>query len=109
MCAGGALIFSCLALAAVGCSDRANPSSPSRDGTPVSQATGTQRSDDLAVSAPYEDIGSVPEAGALYIMYGSYLGPQFTTSHRVTQETPGVPGERARTGSSPGGGDARGF
>jgi hypothetical protein len=46
--------------------------------------------DDLAVGAAFEDLGSVLDAGAVNVLYGSAAG--LTGGQLFTQDTPGVPG-----------------
>ena len=41
---------------------------------------------------PYEDIGSLVNAGDFYVMYGSSQGLDIAHTHVITQETTGVPG-----------------
>jgi hypothetical protein len=46
---------------------------------------------DLAASAPNEDIGSVPDAGAVSVLYGSAAGLTSTGGQLFTQNSAGVP------------------
>jgi hypothetical protein len=47
---------------------------------------------DLAIGMPFEDIGSIAEAGAINVLYGTADGLTGTGSQLVTQDSPGVPG-----------------
>jgi hypothetical protein len=47
--------------------------------------------DDLVVPAPGESVGSISEAGAITIMYGSAQGLTGNGSVTIDQDTPGVP------------------
>ncbi len=47
---------------------------------------------DLAVGAPTEDVGTVADAGATFLVYGSATGLTGTGSQAITQNTAGVPG-----------------
>ena len=47
--------------------------------------------DDLVVPAPGESVGSISEAGAVTIMYGSAQGLTGTGSVTIDQDSPGVP------------------
>jgi FG-GAP repeat len=47
---------------------------------------------DLAVGAPREDLGGIPNAGAVNVLYGSAGGLSGTGSQFFTQGTPGVGG-----------------
>jgi FG-GAP repeat len=47
---------------------------------------------DLAAGAPFEDVGTLIDAGAVSILYGSTAGLTTTGSRIFTQDTPGVPG-----------------
>jgi hypothetical protein len=47
---------------------------------------------DLAVGVPDEDVGGIPNAGAVNVLYGSAGGLSGTGSQFFTQETPGVGG-----------------
>jgi hypothetical protein len=49
--------------------------------------------DDLVVAAGYEDVGSLDNAGAITIVYGSPTGLTTTGSVQKTKSSPGVPGE----------------
>jgi FG-GAP repeat len=48
--------------------------------------------DDLAVGAPFEDLGGVRGAGAVNVLYGSATGLTGGGSQLFTQDSPGVPG-----------------
>lgn len=48
---------------------------------------------DLAVGAPSEDLGSVRNAGAVHILFGSTSGLTGTNSQFWTQDSPGIYGE----------------
>jgi len=48
--------------------------------------------DDLVVGIPFEDIGTVNDAGAAMVMYGTEDGLAATGSQFFSQETAGVPG-----------------
>jgi FG-GAP repeat len=45
---------------------------------------------DLAIGAPFESIGSIPEAGAVNVLYGGAAGLTGSGSQLFTQDTPGV-------------------
>jgi len=47
---------------------------------------------DLAVGDPYETVGSVTQAGAVNVLYGSPIGLTAQGNQYWTQDTPGVPG-----------------
>src|SRR3954447_19671816 len=47
--------------------------------------------DDLVVPAPGESVGSIDEAGAVTIMYGSASGITTAGSVTITEDSPGVP------------------
>ena len=47
---------------------------------------------DLAVGAPREDVGSIRNAGAVTLLYGSGTGLGAARSITLTQDSPGVPG-----------------
>jgi hypothetical protein len=47
---------------------------------------------DLAIGAPYDDVGSVPNAGLLNVFYGTRSGLTGTGSQLISQETPGIQG-----------------
>ncbi|HEY7485656.1 MAG TPA: FG-GAP-like repeat-containing protein [Streptosporangiaceae bacterium] len=47
---------------------------------------------DLAVGAPYEDIGTTADAGATWMLYGSAKGLTGAGSGACNQDSPGVPG-----------------
>ena len=47
---------------------------------------------DLAVGVPREDVGGIPNAGAVNVVYGSAGGLSGTGSQFFTMETPGVGG-----------------
>jgi len=46
---------------------------------------------DLAAGAPFEDVGSVPDAGAVSAIYGSSGGLTSAGGQLFTQDTAGVP------------------
>jgi len=46
---------------------------------------------DLAVGVPGEDVGSIPDAGAVNVLYGSASKLTGTGSQIFTQDSPGVP------------------
>ncbi|NNF58410.1 MAG: T9SS type A sorting domain-containing protein [Rhodothermaceae bacterium] len=48
---------------------------------------------DIAVGAPFEDVGTIAEAGAVTILYGSDGGIQASAAQVWTQESPGVLGD----------------
>jgi len=48
--------------------------------------------DDLAVGAPFEDVGGALGAGAVNVLYGSAAGLTGAGSQLFTQDSPGVPG-----------------
>jgi hypothetical protein len=48
--------------------------------------------DDLVIGVPYEDAGSIVDAGDFYVVYGSAAGLDTAHAHVITQETTGVPG-----------------
>lgn len=63
---------------------------------------------DLAVGTPYEDIGSVPDAGMVQVMYGSSLGLNTDRSAALWQSRDGLAGTAEpddRFGSAVAGGD----
>jgi hypothetical protein len=65
------------------------------DGFGASVAAGDINKDgraDLAIGAPTEDVGSVADAGATFVLYGSATGLTGTGSQVYTQNTAGVPG-----------------
>jgi FG-GAP repeat protein len=47
---------------------------------------------DLAISALFEDVGTIPDAGAVTALYGSASGLAAAGSQQLTQDTAGVPG-----------------
>src|SRR6266540_3178625 len=47
---------------------------------------------DLAVAALFEDVGTIVDAGAVTVLYGSASGLSGAGSQQLTQDTPGVPG-----------------
>src|SRR6266511_252747 len=47
---------------------------------------------DLAVAALFEDVGTILDAGAVTVLYGSASGLSGAGSQQLTQDTPGVPG-----------------
>jgi FG-GAP repeat/FG-GAP-like repeat len=48
---------------------------------------------DLAVGVPQEGVGSIQNAGAVNVLYGSAAGLTGSGSQLFTQDSPGVPGE----------------
>ena len=63
------------------------------DGFGFALAAGDLDSDgfaDLAVGVPFEDIGSVVDAGLVNVLYGSATGLTGTGSQFLTQDTAGV-------------------
>ena len=48
--------------------------------------------DDLAVGVPYEDVGSVADAGAINVLYGGAVGLSATGNQRWDQDNAGVAG-----------------
>ncbi|MEX0875760.1 MAG: S8 family serine peptidase [Actinomycetota bacterium] len=48
--------------------------------------------DDAVIGAPTEDVGSIKDAGAVQVFYGSSTGPKTTGSLMITQNTKGVSG-----------------
>jgi hypothetical protein len=54
----------------------------------------TVRAADLAIGAPFENVGSIPDAGAMNVIYGSFAanGLAFSNDQFWTQESAGVPG-----------------
>ena len=65
------------------------------DGFAAALATGDFDSDsfaDLAVGAPFEDVGSTADAGAVSVLPGSSAGLTTVGGQLFTQDTPGVPG-----------------
>jgi hypothetical protein len=48
--------------------------------------------DDLAIGAPFEDVGSVVDAGAFYVLYGSASGLTAAGSLDLNEDAAGVPG-----------------
>jgi hypothetical protein len=68
-------------------------------GQAASGATASVRADfdddglaDLAIGIPFEDVGSLADAGAVSVLYGTTGGLSGTGSQLFTQDTPGVPG-----------------
>ena len=53
--------------------------------------------DDLAVGVPFENVGSVSDAGAVSILYGSASGLHFARNQIWNQDSPGIL-ERAEAG-----------
>jgi FG-GAP repeat protein len=51
---------------------------------------------DLAAGAPRDQVGIVPAAGAVVVLYGSPVGLRQAGSQQWTQDSPGVPGRAAR-------------
>jgi hypothetical protein len=47
---------------------------------------------DLAVTVPYEDVGAIPDAGAVHVLYGAPTGLGAAGGQLLTQDSPGVPG-----------------
>ncbi|MGW7196802.1 FG-GAP-like repeat-containing protein [Streptomyces chryseus] len=47
---------------------------------------------DLAVGAPYEDLGGVADTGMVTVMYGTPSGFSTSGAQAIEQDTPGVPG-----------------
>ncbi len=47
---------------------------------------------DLAVAVLFEDVGTIVDAGAVTVLYGSASGLSGAGSQQLTQDTPGVPG-----------------
>ncbi len=47
--------------------------------------------DDLAVGVPYEDVGSIPDAGAVNVIFGSSSGLTSSGDEIWDQNSPGVP------------------
>jgi hypothetical protein len=47
---------------------------------------------DLAISVPFADVGSIVDAGAIWIVYGSPNGLSTSSAQLWTQDTPGVKG-----------------
>ena len=47
---------------------------------------------DLAVGVPGEDVGSITDAGAVHVIYGSVSGLTSTWDNLWSQDSPGVPG-----------------
>ena len=45
---------------------------------------------DLAVGVPFEDVGSITDAGAVNALYGSAAGLSGVGSQLFSQDTPGV-------------------
>jgi len=65
------------------------------DGFAAALAAGDFNSDsfaDLAVGAPFEDVGILAEAGAVSVLPGSAAGLTAVGGQLFTQDTPGVPG-----------------
>jgi FG-GAP repeat len=65
------------------------------DGFAAALAAGDFDSDsfaDLAVGAPFEDVGSTADAGAVSVLPGSSAGLTTVGGQLFTQDTPGVPG-----------------
>jgi alpha-tubulin suppressor-like RCC1 family protein len=69
-------------------------------------AHGNGATHDLAVGAPYEDVGLRPEAGAAHVLYGSALGLSATGSQLWTQNSAGI-ADAAESGDGFGGGLGR--
>jgi hypothetical protein len=51
---------------------------------------GSTACDDLAIAAPYEDVGTVNSAGYVYVIEGSTTGLETVGDHAITQDTSGV-------------------
>jgi hypothetical protein len=47
---------------------------------------------DLAVTVPFEDVGTIPDAGAVHVLYGAPTGLGAAGGQLFTQDSPGVPG-----------------
>ena len=47
---------------------------------------------DLAAAAPTEDLGTIPDAGAVSVVQGSGGGLTASGGQLFTQDSPGVPG-----------------
>jgi hypothetical protein len=47
---------------------------------------------DLAVTVPFEDVGTIPDAGAVHVLYGTPTGLGAPGGQLLTQDSPGVPG-----------------
>ncbi len=65
------------------------------DGFATALATGDYDNDtfaDLAAGAPFEDVGSTADAGAVSVLPGSSAGLTTVSGQLFTQDTPGVPG-----------------
>jgi hypothetical protein len=45
---------------------------------------------DLAIGAPYNPVGSIPEAGVMHVLYGDTLGLTTVGNQFFTQDTPGL-------------------
>ena len=54
-------------------------------------------SDDLAIGTPFEDVGSVVDAGAVTLLYGSSSKLRASRSVTLTQNSSGVPGSSERS------------
>jgi len=48
--------------------------------------------EDLAVGSPYEDVGTIPDAGAVSVFYGKVGGPSAEPDLHWHQDTPGIGG-----------------
>lgn len=55
---------------------------------------------DLAIGAPGASVGTYPNAGAVYVLFGSASGLTATGSQRWTQAKPGVPGAPVNLGQN---------
>lgn len=49
------------------------------------------RRDDLAIGSPGEDIGTIPNAGQVHVLYGSASGPSMTRIQSWHQDSTGIP------------------
>jgi FG-GAP repeat len=47
---------------------------------------------DLAVAVPFEDVGTIPDAGAVHVLDGTPTGLGAAGGQLLTQDSPGVPG-----------------
>jgi hypothetical protein len=53
--------------------------------------------DDLALGNPFDDVGTIGDAGSVNVLYGSGAGLSATGSQVFSQNSPGVPGGAERT------------
>jgi hypothetical protein len=58
---------------------------------------------DLAIGIPFEDVGTIIDAGAVNVVYGSSTGLTSTGSQQWTQDSTGIAGDGAETGDFFGG------